>query len=247
MRCIHPLLLMSVLPFCLLTALALADASAPPTGEELLDQAKAAVQDINTEELAALIERNPSAAVVDIRTGGEAWRAGGSIDAPRHLDIPRGWLELQIGTSVPERETPVVVYCGTNLRSPLAAQTLARMGYTRVYNYADGFSAWRDAGLPVFEDTDTSGWIDTWNAFEALGAEIVIPGHGEPTDMAQVTKYTKDYLVYMREQIGTLIDAGGGLTDAYEVDQSAYQHLDTFEELARRNAGRIFREMEFAF
>jgi hypothetical protein len=65
--------------------------------------------------------------------------------------------------------------------------------------------------------------------------------------MAEVTNYTKDYLVYMREQIGTLIDAGGGLTDAYEVDQSAYQHLDTFEELARRNAGRIFREMEFAF
>jgi glyoxylase-like metal-dependent hydrolase (beta-lactamase superfamily II) len=101
--------------------------------------------------------------------------------------------------------------------------------------------------LPVFEDTDTAGWIDTWDAFEALEAEIVIPGHGESTDMAEVTKYTKDYLIHMREQIGALVDAGGGLTDAYDVDQSAYRHLDTFEELARRNAGRIFREMEFDF
>jgi hypothetical protein len=51
----------------------------------------------------------------------------------------------------------------------------------------------------------------------------------------------------MRERIGELIDAGGGLTEAYEVDQSAYRGLDTFDELARRNAGRIFREMEFDF
>jgi glyoxylase-like metal-dependent hydrolase (beta-lactamase superfamily II)/rhodanese-related sulfurtransferase len=434
-----------LLPICLVvTSMARADTPAPRTGEELLDAAKAAVHDISTNELVALIEREPTTAVVDIRTGREAWRAGGSIDAPRHLDMPRGWLELQIETSVPNRDTPVVVYCGSNLRSPLAAQTLARMGYTKVFNYAEGFSAWRDAGLPVtsqdpapqsmlyrlpqqvadgvwsaigatapptyensghnnnlsfivtdagvvvinagdnyllartlhegikkitdqpvryvvlengqghamlgsnywkeqgatiiahtdaarkiqvqgteilermrqgrrdkgsftevvmpdetfehqkvltlggqrieildlgpahspgdisvwlpekrlviagdiafhqrllpvFEDTDTAGWIDTWNAFEDLDAEIVVPGHGDPTTMAEVTKYTKDYLVYMREQIGEIIDAGGGLTDAYEVDQSAYRHLDTFDELARLNAGRIFREMEFDF
>jgi glyoxylase-like metal-dependent hydrolase (beta-lactamase superfamily II)/rhodanese-related sulfurtransferase len=439
MRRFIRLLLLALLP-----AAALADAPAPETGDAMLAQAKARVQDIATDELAALIERDPTAAVVDIRTPREAWQAGGSIDAPRHLEIPRGWLELQIETSVPDRDTPVVVYCGTNLRSPLAAATLARMGYTKVFNYAEGFSAWRDAGLPVssqdpapqsvlyrlpeqvadgvwsaigatapptyensghnnnlsfivtdegvvvvnagdnyllaralheeikkitdqpvryvvlengqghamlgsnywkeqgatviahadaareiethgaeildrmrqgrrdkgsftevvppdetfedekvltlgdqrieirrlgpahspgdisvwlpdkklviagdlafhqrllpvFEDTDTAGWIETWDAFEALGAEVVIPGHGDPTDMAEVTRYTRDYLVYMRERIGELIDAGGGLTEAYEVDQSAYRGLDTFDELARRNAGRIFREMEFDF
>jgi glyoxylase-like metal-dependent hydrolase (beta-lactamase superfamily II) len=101
--------------------------------------------------------------------------------------------------------------------------------------------------LPVFDDTDTAAWIDTWDAFEALGAEIVVPGHGDPTDMAEVTKYTRDYLVYMREQIGQIIDSGGDLTQAYGVDQSAYRGLDTFDELARRNAGRIYREMEFEF
>jgi glyoxylase-like metal-dependent hydrolase (beta-lactamase superfamily II) len=110
-----------------------------------------------------------------------------------------------------------------------------------------GDVAFHERLLPVFEHTDTAGWIDTWDAFEALGAEIVIPGHGDPTSMAEVTKYTKDYLVYMREQIGEIIDAGGDLTQAYEVDQSAYRHLDTFDELARRNAGRVFREMEFEF
>jgi glyoxylase-like metal-dependent hydrolase (beta-lactamase superfamily II)/rhodanese-related sulfurtransferase len=440
MRPITRLLFLSLL----LSGAALADAPVPATAEDLLAQAKASVRDITTDELAALIEQDPTVAVVDIRTRREAWRVGGSIDAPRHLDIPRGWLEFRIETSVPDRDTPLVVYCGTNQRSPLAAATLASMGYAKVFNYADGFSAWRDAGLPiayqdraptsmlyrlpepvtdgvwsaigatapptyenaghnnnlsfivtgdgvvvvnagdnyllaralheeiksitdqpvkyvvlengqghamlganywkeqgatiiahadaaaeieahgaeilnrmlqgrrdkgsftkvvmpdetfeeekiltlggqrieirrlgaahspgdisvwlpdkklviagdlafhqrllpVFEDTDTAAWIDTWDAFEALGAEIVIPGHGDPTDMAEVTKYTKDYLVYMRDQIGQIIDAAGDLTQAYEVDQSAYRHLDTFDELARRNAGRIFRQMEFDF
>ena len=45
--------------------------------------------------------------------------------------------------------------------------------------------------------------------------------------------------------MGKLIDEDKTLDDAYKVDQSAYSHLDTFEELARQNAGIIFRSMEF--
>ena len=54
-----------------------------------------------------------------------------------------------------------------------------------------------------------------------------MPGHGVPTDMAEVTRYTRDYLVYMRAQIGALIRDGGGLEDVSSIDQSAYSHLDT--------------------
>ena len=72
-----------------------------------------------------------------------------------------------------------------------------------------------------------------------------IPGHGEPTDMQHVTRDTRDYLVYMRNEMAKLIDDGKELSDAYKVDQSAYSHLDTFEELAKQNAGIIFRAMEF--
>ena len=99
--------------------------------------------------------------------------------------------------------------------------------------------------LPVFEDTDTAAWLQTWEAFAALGAAVVVPGHGVPTDMAEVTKYTRDYLVDMREQIGALIDSGGSLADIAKIDQSAYRHLDTWDELARLNASMIFRAMEF--
>jgi dienelactone hydrolase/glyoxylase-like metal-dependent hydrolase (beta-lactamase superfamily II) len=110
-----------------------------------------------------------------------------------------------------------------------------------------GDMAFHQRMLPLFEHTDSAAWIDTWDKFEALGAEVVIPGHGEPTDMATVRKYTRDYLVYLREKVAELLDNGGTLQDAYKIDQSAYMHLPTAEFLARRNAGRVFQEMEFDF
>ena len=55
----------------------------------------------------------------------------------------------------------------------------------------------------------------------------------------------KGYLEYLRSQIGILLDDGGGLAEAYYVDQSPYANLDTFEELATKNAGRVYEQMEF--
>ena len=57
--------------------------------------------------------------------------------------------------------------------------------------------------------------------------------------------YTKDYLVFLRAEVQRLLDEGGTLADAYRIDQSAYSNLDTFEELAARNAGMVFEAMEF--
>lgn len=109
-----------------------------------------------------------------------------------------------------------------------------------------GDMAFHQRMLPIFEDTIVYDWIETWeNGFEALNATYVIPGHGTPTNMAQVRRYTRDYLVYLREKVGEHLDNGGDLSEAYYVDQSPYAHLHTFEELATRNAGRVYEQMEF--
>ena len=109
-----------------------------------------------------------------------------------------------------------------------------------------GDMAFHERMLPIFEHTYTADWLETWDTeFELLNATYVIPGHGHPTNMAQVRRYTKDYLEYLRAQIGEHLDNGGSLADAYYVDQSPYAHLDTFEELATKNAGRVFEQMEF--
>ncbi|EPX81444.1 MBL fold metallo-hydrolase [Salipiger mucosus] len=109
-----------------------------------------------------------------------------------------------------------------------------------------GDIAFHERMPPIFADTCTSCWIETFDGpFTELGATWVIPGHGHPTNMAQVTRYTSDYLKDIRARIGAHLDAGGDLAEAYYVDQSDWAHLDTFEELATKNAGRVYEEMEW--
>jgi len=412
------------------------------TAQSVLDAVNARVPQLDTAGLRAQLKARPETLVIDVRTPAELNLLGGYIAAPRFANVTRGWLEFQIETVVPDKNTPIVVYCGVSQRSSMAADTLIRLGYTNVKNYRDGFFNWKRAGLPVqqfdkapasflydlpqevipgvwsaigatapgtyensghnnnlsfiitdagvvvvnagdnyllaqslheeikkrtdkpvkyvvlengqghamlgskywreqgakivaqrdtakyieqfgydaletmrsrardkafrtdvvmpdilyddrldlsmggwkiellhlgnahhhgdtmvwlpekklviagdtafhirmlpiFEDTDTARWIAVWDKFEALGAEIVIPGHGGPTDMATVRKWTRDYLVHLRAKVAEVIKAGGSLDDAYQVDQSAYLHLHTADELARSNAGRVYRSMEF--
>lgn len=109
-----------------------------------------------------------------------------------------------------------------------------------------GDMAFHERLLPIFDDTMTGEWVQTWETeFEALNATYVIPGHGHPTNMDQVRRYTYDYLVYLREKIGQHLEDGGDLAEAYYVDQSPYAHLHTYKELATRNAGRVYEQMEF--
>lgn len=109
-----------------------------------------------------------------------------------------------------------------------------------------GDIAFHERMPPIFEGTCTSCWIETWdNALVPLAPTYVVPGHGHPTNLAQVTRYTRDYLMDLRSKIGAHLAEGGDLAGAYYVDQSQWRHLDTFEELATRNAGVVFAEMEF--
>ncbi len=109
-----------------------------------------------------------------------------------------------------------------------------------------GDIAFHERMPPIFADTCTSCWIETFEGpFTDLGATYVIPGHGHPTNMGTVTIGTVGYLRDLREKVGAHLDEGGDLAGAYYVDQTRWEHLDTFEELATKNAGRVFEEMEW--
>jgi ketol-acid reductoisomerase len=71
-----------------------------------------------------------------------------------------------------------------------------------------------------------------------LDCDVVIVGSGAggATAAAELAEGGLEVIV---------LEEGGYLEQAYEIDQSPYAHLDTFEELAKQNAGRIFRQMEF--
>jgi phage shock protein E len=46
----------------------------------------------------------------------------------------------------------IVVYCQSGHRSNIAAETLASLGYTHVYNVVGSMNAWTEAGYPVQTD-----------------------------------------------------------------------------------------------
>jgi rhodanese-related sulfurtransferase/glyoxylase-like metal-dependent hydrolase (beta-lactamase superfamily II) len=410
-------------------------------GNKMLESVNKQITNINTDELKNILDSDPSVVLVDVRTPSEL-KITGTINRGQNINVVRGWLEFQIGDHVKTKDTPIIVYCGRNLRSPLAAKTLERMGYTNVKNYSDGYFAWKEefhpvkisdyepdnmlyrlpvevadgvysaigatqpytyensnhnnnlsfivtsdgvlvfnAGgsylvakalheeikkitdqpvkyvvlensqghailgsnywkeqgaiiiahieadkeikhrgediyartlrvqkekiigtkivfpdltfkekmpilmgstniqlmhigashspddiqlwlpeqkllisgdtafnermLPIFPHTNAAAWIETWDKIEALEPELIIPGHGEPTDLATITKFTKDYLVYMRTEVEKVLDDDGGLYEAYNIDQSMFRDRGTFRELHKQNAERIFKQMEF--
>ncbi len=137
----------------LITALILSVAQAKvpgiTTGAQLQAEAEKRTKIITTDELKKVLDQDLDMVLVDVRTPSEIKSMGGSIKAPQNRNIPRGWLEYRITRAALSKDTPIVVYCGGGIRTPMAADTLQKMGYTNVKNYSAGFFGWKNAGLPV--------------------------------------------------------------------------------------------------
>jgi sulfur-carrier protein adenylyltransferase/sulfurtransferase len=102
-----------------------------------------AIREINPAE--ADEQRTAGTTLIDVREQVE-WDAGHVAGA---LFIPRGVLAEQVEAAVPDKGTPIVVYCRSGARSALGTQLLQQLGYTEVVNMAGGILAWEAAGLPI--------------------------------------------------------------------------------------------------
>ena len=133
----------------LVPPIATADVAGITTGSQLQAAAEKRTQTISTQALKKELDSNPDIVLVDIRMPSEIKKLGGSIDAQQNVNIPRGWLEYRITKHTKSKDTPIVVYCGGGVRTPMVAETLQNMGYTNVKNYSPGFRGWKKAGFPV--------------------------------------------------------------------------------------------------
>jgi molybdopterin/thiamine biosynthesis adenylyltransferase/rhodanese-related sulfurtransferase len=105
--------------------------------DALLRELRAAVPETDAAGVAG-------ATIIDCREADE--HAQGAI--PGAIWIPRGFLEARIEKHVPDRASPIVVYCASGNRSLFAVRSLAEMGYTNARSLAGGFKGWKTAGLP---------------------------------------------------------------------------------------------------
>ncbi len=99
--------------------------------------------------------------------------------------------------------------------------------------------------LGLHAHSSITDWPAAFKAVEATGAAHVVPGHGHATTLDRARADTYDYLINLRAQIGQLLDEGGTLVEAPQVDQSSFAYLEQFEALAGRNAQTAFVQMEW--
>jgi len=114
----------------------------PKSYNELLREARGQIREVSPAETDALRQRG-SVALIDVREASE-WDQG---YVPGATHVSKSYLEQQIEAAVPDRDTPVVLYCAGGVRSLFAAQTLAEMGYSDVASMAGGIQAWKSNGL----------------------------------------------------------------------------------------------------
>src|SRR5205814_8319333 len=106
---------------------------------------KSRVKEVTVAETRDRLAANRAALLIDVREDHE-WddsRAAGAI----HLG--KGIIERDVETTVPEKSTELILYCGGGYRSALAADVLQTMGYTNVFSMAGGWKAWKESGAPV--------------------------------------------------------------------------------------------------
>jgi sulfur-carrier protein adenylyltransferase/sulfurtransferase len=115
-----------------------------PSGPELLRQIKSQIEEVDPAEVNELIDEG--VAVVDVREAEEF--SASHIPGAKH--VPRSYLESRIEAAVPDRSTPVILYCASGNRSAYGARTLKEdLGYENVRSMTGGITLWKDRGYEV--------------------------------------------------------------------------------------------------
>ncbi len=111
----------------------------------LVEDARRRIRQFGIDEFLARLQSGERYVLIDVREDCE-W-ARGHLPGAHH--IGRGVLERDIEKAIPEKDAPIVLYCGGGYRSALSADNLQRMGYTNVTSLDGGWRGWIERGLPV--------------------------------------------------------------------------------------------------
>jgi glyoxylase-like metal-dependent hydrolase (beta-lactamase superfamily II) len=100
--------------------------------------------------------------------------------------------------------------------------------------------------VPFVGNGDSRGWLAAMGKMIAVDALVVIPGHGRPsTDVARDLATTRDYLAYLREQMGRGVRDFVPFDEVYaKTDWSRFSGLPAFAEANRINAYGTYLRME---
>lgn len=102
------------------------------------EKKKAEYQQITQQEAKEMMEEDSEVIILDVREQFE-YESGHIQNA---VLLPVGEIDQDTAKNViPEKDSVVLVYCRSGNRSKVAAETLAELGYTQIYEFG-GINTW---------------------------------------------------------------------------------------------------------
>jgi len=100
--------------------------------------------------------------------------------------------------------------------------------------------------VPFVGDADSRSWIAALDKLIALEPKVLVPGHGAASRDARADLvFTRDYLVFLREQMGRAVSDFVPFEEAYkQTDWSKYRTMPAFNEANRVNAYNQYLRLE---
>jgi rhodanese-related sulfurtransferase len=120
-------------------------ASHSPRFLQIVQDAKTRIREVNVDQVKAKLDRAEKFHLVDVREEGE-WAKD---HVPQAIHLGKGVIERDVEQHLPDTAAEIVLYCGGGFRSALAADSLQKMGYTKVFSMDGGIRVWRQKGFPL--------------------------------------------------------------------------------------------------
>lgn len=176
---------------------------------------------------------------LDVREPSEL-TANGYVEG--EVNIPIRTLTKNLDKLPGDKATPILVMCGSGVRSPMAMEALQLLGYTNIKNVQGGFNAWKAANLAIKTgdlpaapmagmapavDKDLFAALDKWISNLPDGYNNVAPAtindqmkatKATLLDVRETSEYTTGYIEgFVNVPVRTLIKS----TDKLPTDKTA--------------------------
>jgi len=103
-----------------------------------------AITNMNVKDF-AVKSQEAGVVVLDVRTPGEF--SQGHIQGAMNIDVEASTFDSEIAKL--DKTKTYAVYCHSGRRSAIATATMAKVGFTHIFNLENGLSDWLSQGMPV--------------------------------------------------------------------------------------------------
>jgi len=111
----------------------------------LVEELRPAVKELTVNQVKDMMGTGEKFNLIDVREDYE-WQHG---SLPNAVHLSKGVIERDIESAIPDKETPIVLFCSGGFRSIVAAYNVQKMGYDKVYSMAGGLKGWMATSFPV--------------------------------------------------------------------------------------------------